>query len=602
MYPPTPTVSDWKHTETAMADLAQGTTADQPAAGDRLESWKEIAAYLKRDVRTVQRWEQREGLPVHRQQHDKLGSVYAYRSEIEHWRVRQRRTTPVTKNRALLRYAIAAILTVSATVIVGWLLLNRSGSPTRAIAVLPLENLSGDPAQDYLADGITDEITTALAKLGGLKIISRTSAVRYKGTHKSIREIASELKVGAVIEGSYQRSGDEIRVRIQLIRGATDEHLWAEQYDRKINDALTLEAEVARDIADHVLLQLSDKQRQMLAAAGPKNPNAFQDYLQGRHYWALRTREGLEKAIEYFQRAIQEDPTDARSYAGLAHCYIVLPFLTGMNMNEAFEKANDAANASLALDSTVPEAHLAKAEVLMYREWKLNAAEREFRRTLDLNPNYSTAHQWYGELLSLLGRHEEAIIEERAAVTLDPLSTIMHHDLAGILRDAGRFEEAIPEYRETIRMDPSFYAPYHEMFWGYRREGKLLESIQILEAGAEGWAREYKISPNVVPEVKRLRGALAQGGKPAYLRQCIKIHSYLGRPSFYLARDYAQLNDREAAYPAATRFSEPRPRKFVAACRPGGQRTAKRSPSSNADEPNCYQQQLVRKASDEHCR
>jgi len=271
----------------------------------------------------------------------------------------------------LLRLSLIFALVVLAAIAIygGWGRRNEIAPGTiTSIAVLPLENLSADASQEYFADGITDEITTALAKLSGPKVISRTSAMQYKGTHKSIPEIARELNVGAVVEGSLERSADRVRVRVQLIRATTDQHLWAEEYDRQLSNVLGLEAEVAQDIAEHIQLQLSERQKQELARTHSIDPQAFQDYLQGRHYWALRTPENLAKAVEYFNRAIQEDPNDARSYAGLAHCYTVLPMLTGTLQSEMVGKAKAAAKKAIALDDSLAEAHLAIAEALLYHD------------------------------------------------------------------------------------------------------------------------------------------------------------------------------------------------------------------------------------------
>jgi len=446
-----------------------------------------------------------------------------------------------------LRYsALAFIITALVLLIYFWLHASRASIPIDAIAVLPFENLSGDKSQEYLADGITDEITTALARLSGPKVISRTSAMQYKDTHKSIPEIARELNVGGIIEGSFERFGDRVRVRVQLIRGSTDQHLWADEYDRGLNDVLGLEADVAQDIAEHIRVQLTDKQRQELTQVRPVNSQAFQDYLQGRHYWALRTKESLNKAIEYFNRAIQEDPNDARSYAGLAHCYIVLPMLTATPQNEAVDKAKDAASKAIALDDSLADAHLAIAEALLYHDWNFVSAEREFKKTLQLNPNYSTAHQWYGEFLSLMGRHEEAIHEEQTALTLDPLSAIIHHQAATTLRDAGQYEEAIQQYRTAVKINPNFLIAYEAMSWAFRREGKIGESIEALQMLAPAFEGN-KNRQEIVLAINSLKSAYNHSGRAGYFRQCIKMHRYHGRPHYYLARDYAELGDRNAA-------------------------------------------------------
>lgn len=341
-----------------------------------------------------------------------------------------------------------------------------------------------------------------------------------------------------------------------MIRGATDQHLWAEGYDRESDDVFRLESEVAHDIAKHVQSHLSQNQRQIFVHNHRTDPQAFQDYLQGRHYWALRTKESLKQAIEYFGLAIHKDPDDARSYAGLAHCYLVLPFLTEMSPGEGFEKAREAAGRALALDASLPEAHLANAELLMYHDWNLFDAEREFRRTLDLNPNYSTGHQWYGEVLILMGRREEAIREERAALALDPLSAVVHHEMASILRDAGRYDDAVRAYQETLKIDPQFFSAYWEMAVALRRQGKLAESIRELRLGAEGIVNQYRMNPAVIAAIEELQSAHSNSGRYGYFRQSLIVHGYQPRPSFYLARDYAQLGNKEAAFAELKRSYE----------------------------------------------
>ncbi len=308
-----------------------------------------------------------------------------------------------------------------------------------------------------------------------------------------------------------------------------------------------LESEVARDIAVHIKLRLGQSHVPALAKTPSVDPQAFQDYLLGRHYLALRTKEGLHKALEYFGSAIQRDPNDARSYAGLADCYLVLPFLTEMRPADGFEKARLEIGRALALDPNLPEAHLANAAILMYHDWNLLGAEREFRRTLDLNPNDSTAHQWYGEVLVILGRGEEAIREEQTGVSLDPLSAIAHHELGNILRDAGRDDDAVHEYQETLKIEPKFFAAYWEMARAHRRQGKFLESIRDLQQGVEGIVREYRMDPAVISAVRELQPAYANSGRIGYFRQLLKVDGYQARPSYYLARDYAQLGDKESA-------------------------------------------------------
>ncbi len=412
-----------------------------------------------------------------------------------------------------------------------------------AIAVLPLENISSDPAQEYIADGMTDEIITDLAKLAGPKVISRTSAMQYKGSHKSIPVIARELNVDALVEGSVERSGDRMRVRVQLIEASTDHHLWAETYDRQLSDVLRLEADVAQDIAQQIQLRLTQQQQHDLASRQSLNPQAFQDYLQGRHYWAMRTDESLNTAMDYFNRAIQEDPRDARSYAGLAHCYIVLPMLTQARQVETQQKAREAAQKALSLDDSLPEAHLAIAELEFYQDWNFTGAEKEFRRTLALNPNYATAHQWYGEFLSVLGRHPEAIAQVESALALDPLSAIVHHQAGQSFQQARQYDRAIQEYQRAVKLNPDLYVSYEAMYWAYRRQGKFEAAIQAMQGASPYWRPDQ----GMAGPIAQLAPAYAKGGKEGFLRQSVEMHKHFRDAAVYLARDYADLGDKEHA-------------------------------------------------------
>ena len=419
-----------------------------------------------------------------------------------------------------------------------------SGEEFQAIAVLPLQNMSADPAQEYVADGMTDEIITDLAKLAGPKVISRTSAMLYKRTKKSIPEIARELNVGAIVEGSVESSNGRIRVRVQLIRASTDQHIWAEAYDRELKDVLHLEADLAKDIASEIQVHLTPQQQRNLVGRGLTNPQAFQDYLLGRQYWAMRTEESLHQAVEYFTRAIQEDPADARSYAGLAHCYIVLPMLTQVQFAESESKARAAAIKAIALDDSLAEAHLAMAEVKFYQDWDFAAAEREFHRTLELNPNYATGHQWYGEYLSVFGRHQEAIHELETAIALDPLSAIVHHQAGQTFREARQYDRAIQEYQRALKLNPDLYVSYEAMYWAYRRQGRFEEAARAMQGALPYWRADAGMDE----PLRELPLSVAKGGREGFLRQSIEIHKHFRDGALYLARDYADLGDREEAF------------------------------------------------------
>lgn len=428
-----------------------------------------------------------------------------------------RRPDPSQKSAGRFRWIVVAIILVLVAAL-AFKIGTKPRSPAppheefQAIAVLPLQNMSADPAQEFIADGMTDEIITDLAKLAGPKVISRTSAMQYKGTHKSIPEIARELNVGAILEGSVERSGGRMRVRVQLIQASTDQHMWAEAYDRELSDVLQLEADLAKDIAQQIQLHLTPRQQQSLATSRPSNPQAFQDYLQGRQYWAMRTEESLRKAIDYFNRAIQEDPGEARNYAGLAQCYIVLPMLTQAQMAETERMAREAAQKALSMDDSLAEAHLAIAEIEFYQDWNFLGAEKEFRRTLELNPNYATGHQWYAEFLSVFGRHEEATREIEITLALDPLSAIVHHQAGQTFQQARQYDRAIREYQRAVNLNPNLYVSYEALYWAYRRRGKFEQAIQAMQGALPYWHSNRDME--VV--IGQLADAYARGGKKAF--------------------------------------------------------------------------------------
>jgi TolB-like protein/Tfp pilus assembly protein PilF len=406
-----------------------------------------------------------------------------------------------------------------------------------------MQNLSSEPAQEYFAEGVADELITRLAQIPALKVISRTSTTQYKNTNKSAPQIGRELGVDALVEGTVERVGDSVRVRVQLIQAATDRHLWAESYERKLGDVLLLENDLAREIARQVQVHTADSTPANLANLGRVDANALQDYLQGNHYWALRSDGGLPKAIEYFNRSIAEDPKFAPSYAALANCYIVYPLLTTVSQTAAYPKAVEASQKALALDGSLPEAHLAAAEVALYVNWDFTGAEKEFRRALELSPNYATAHQWYGEYLSLLGRHAEAIREDEAATQLDPASAIAHHQLGNTLQAARQYDRAMEEYRVSIQLSPNFAGNYHSIMWMQRRENRYVEALATMRTAN----RLYAPSGRDAWLVDQIEAAYAAGGRTGYLKKEVELAAEGSRPALYMARDYAVLGDKTMA-------------------------------------------------------
>ncbi|HSE97310.1 MAG TPA: winged helix-turn-helix domain-containing protein, partial [Blastocatellia bacterium] len=291
-----------------------------------------------------------------------------------------------------------------------------------SIAVLPLENLSGDPAQEYFADGMTEAIINNLARIRALKVISRASVMRYKGSQKPLPEIARELNVDAVITGSVQRSGERLRVTAQLIHAGTDTHLWARDYERDLTDVLKLQGEVARTVADEVRIQVTAEERERLASARSADPQAIEAYLLGRHHFNKGNEEGWKKAIEYFERATQIAPDYAAAYAGLSNAWQQRGGFGAAGFKEVEPPARVAALKAVELDEQLAEAHISLANIKFLYEWDWTGAEQKLRRALELDPGSLLAHTYYGHLLMFLGRHDEAIREGQIAVQLDPVS------------------------------------------------------------------------------------------------------------------------------------------------------------------------------------
>ncbi|MBO0695812.1 MAG: tetratricopeptide repeat protein, partial [Verrucomicrobia bacterium] len=316
--------------------------------------------------------------------------------------------------------------------------------PNKSIAVLPFDNLSRDPDNAYFCEGVQDEILTRLAKVADLKVISRTSTQYFKSAPDNLRQIAKQLGVAHILEGSVQKSGDQVRVNVQLVNGLSDAHLWADTYDRKLNDIFAVESEIAKTIADTLQAKLSGSEQNAIAARPTENNEAHQLYLKGRFFWNKRTGNDLKKSIDYFGQAIAADPNYALAYAGLADAYVFLPGYNAGTPQDCYPKTVAAAKRALELDDTLAEAHTSLALAIWYYDFDFSQANREFQRAIELNPNYAIAHQQYGNnTLSALGRFDDAITEGKRAVELDPLSLIINSDLGTDYYFARRFNEAI---------------------------------------------------------------------------------------------------------------------------------------------------------------
>ena len=525
--------------------------------GKRLDSWKEIAVYLNRDVTTVQRWEKKEGMPVHRHVHDKRGSVYALTGELDGWirirssRVDEPETTPETKpevetppaalsdraamapRRTRLWFALAAAVCLCLAAI-AWFAFRHRATTTvepriRSLAVLPLRNLSGDPAQEYLAEGMTEALIGRLSSIHDLRVISHTSVIRFKNPQLSIPEIARTLGVDAVVEGSVTKEGERIRVTAQLIRGATDQHFWSETYDRDMRDALTLESELAQSIAEKVEVSVTGEEQQRLSSARPVAPEVYESYLKGRFALRQGNRAGVEQGIHDFEDALSKDTTFAPAYLGLAEAYTDLgTVFAGAPPEETRPKVMSFARKALAIDPNLVEAHVALAFVLE-EEWHWTEAEEEYKRALELNPNDAQAHAWFALWLLCQGRMEEAVAEVQHARALDPVG-VTGGTVAWILFQAHRYDDAIRESRSALALQPNNAGDLLGLGFALIAREKPADAIPVLEK------------------------AVSLSGSPAAIGVLIRAYAHAGRRSDAL-RLLAELKRRkEAGYIPAGAF------------------------------------------------
>jgi TolB-like protein/DNA-binding winged helix-turn-helix (wHTH) protein/Tfp pilus assembly protein PilF len=440
---------------------------------------------------------------------------------------------------------VIVALVVGLSILAVWVFRSHGGSPTviRSLAVLPLDNLSGDASQDYFADGMTDELITDLAQISALRVISRTSVMVYKGARKPLSEIARELNVDAVVEGTVLRSGERVRITAQLIQAPADKHLWAESYEGDLHDTLALQKEVASAIAGQIRIELTPKEQAGLKNAKVVNPEAYEAYLKGRYFWNRRTADGLKRAVDYFDQAIQKDPNYAQAYAGLADSYDLLgDWEYGvLAPNEAYPKAKAAAVKALELDNTLGEAHASLAFSLDVFDWDWGSAEREFRRAIALNPGYATAHHWYAWHLSEMGRNSEAIAEMRKAENLDPLSLIISADMAELLLVAHLNDEAIEQSRRTVDMDPNFAIAHYELGQAFVQEHSYNEAIAEFHQAIE-------LSGGSIPCTSNLAYAYAVSNKRnEAVKILIDLKTRSTRNGSEIALIYVGLGEKDRA-------------------------------------------------------
>jgi TolB-like protein len=555
-----------------------------------LESWKEIASFLNRDIRTVQRWEKAEGLPVHRHLHDKAASVYAYPEELERWRLGRSGSHPTMEitepeedpfeseglpelkvplpptakddnprqpgspgSAPRWRWARWSVLVV-AGILLGvwatWHVLRASSRTRNAIAVLPFTNLGGGVGDDYLSDGVTEDIITELNRLhaGGAPIAALGSPLWYKNKSKTPRQIAAELRVDYLLEGTVRRSGDRVRIAVHLLRAQDEFHLWDENYDSDLRDILSLQRSVAETIAGNIS-QRVDRSTARL----PKqvNDRAYEAFLKGRYFWNKRDPASLMKALHFLQEAAALDGTYAPVHVGLADCYALLGSaeMGAMAPNEAMPLAKGAVTRALALDPDLAEAHASLAHILLIYEWNWAGAQHEFRRAIQLNPRSATAHQWFALYHNALGQTEEALAELRIAEHLNPLSPTLKTAFAETYYFARRYEEAEAAARAALEMEPGFLLGLMNLGRALEKQGRYPEALEVLR---QGW-----IGSGKGPGMTMLLGyAYARQGNSAKAREMLQELQhppvYGGRPlyvpSLYTAVLHNGLGEKQETF------------------------------------------------------
>ena len=413
----------------------------------------------------------------------KVEDVVAQSAEQAQEEVAARKTfAPLREN--FLRYGIVILIPVIAVAVLVYTLYTRTRHPrVSSIMVLPLQNLSGDSEQEYFADGITDALIGDLAKVGGLHVISRTSSMHYKGTKKSLPEIAREINVDAVVEGTVQKSGDRVVIRAQLIHAATDRHLWVRDYEREMRDVLDLQSEIAQAIAREVQIKMTPAEEARFTSRRPVLPKAFDEYLQGRYlYWNKRTEENLNKAIVHFQNAVKQDPSFAQAHVGLADCYNALGTVQVGSLPpvEARRLAEQSAAKALELDHNLGEALTALGNVKHYN-WNWAAAEQDFKRAIELNQNYANAYNFYASYLMCNGRADDSIAASNRARELDPFSLSISVQRGFLLENARRYDEAIAQLRSVIEMDANHYQAYWTLGHTYAANRQFDEAVAAAE-------------------------------------------------------------------------------------------------------------------------
>jgi TolB-like protein/Flp pilus assembly protein TadD len=531
--------------------------AGETSADERLDSWKEIASYLKREVRTLHRWEAQEGLPIHRHLHKERGSVYAYKSELDSWWNNRRavleRPTPGADARVRPgRLRLISVAAGLAILLAGTIYLARhriwpSHGPTGKVmlAVLPFENLSGPPEEEYFSDGLTDELIT---QLGGLEpvqlgVIARTSAMQYKHAGKSASQVGHELGVDYILEGTVRREGNRVRVAIKLVQVTDQTQLWTESYERNLGNILAFHADMARDVARRIQIQLAPQKQATLSAARPVNPDAYEAYLKGLYFWNKFTNPDFHKSVEYFQQAIEKDANYAPAYAGLAASYVNLVEF-GEPPIDFYLKSEAAARKAIELDGTSSQAHATFAWSLIYYHHDWEAAQQSLLRAVELNPSNSYARMLYAKYMAALGRFNEAREQAERARQTDPVSLAANVVEAQVLFYGRQYDAALGQLAKMLEMDRNFPPTYWTLAHVYEAMGKEDEACQNM-------LKTFDLGSGHVPWFTELENVRVRSGWRAAWEQWIRGTLDPQSPGYlqpyYLVEPYVDLGRDEEA-------------------------------------------------------
>jgi TolB-like protein/DNA-binding winged helix-turn-helix (wHTH) protein/Tfp pilus assembly protein PilF len=446
--------------------------------------------------------------------------------------------------------AVGLLLTLSLSPVRERLLGRRSPPRIQSLAVLPLVNLSSDVGQDYFTDGMTEALTTDLGKISALRVISRTSAMQYKGTKKPLREIAQELNVDAVIEGTVARSGSHLRITMNLVQASPERHLWAESYESEVGDALTVQGEISQAVARGVQVRLTPEEQRLLGDARTVDPEAHDDYLKGRYFWNKETRQGTERAIQYFQQAIQKSPNDPLAYAGLADCYVELNWDVLDYPDRFIPKARDAAQRALQLDQNLAEAHNSLAAVELLYDWNWSGAEKEFKHAIEVNPNYAIAHAWYAQYLWAMGRFDQSTSEAKRSLELDPFSESVSNYAAWTFYLARRYDISVQQSKRTLELNPDSPYGHYNLGLAYERTGRPKEAVE------EFMKEERLAGRSPTEQLTALEQAYHRSGVQGYWQKRLAFGKEAIRKHFVSNMRLAMVSVRAGQPDAAFEFLE----------------------------------------------